>query len=59
LNCNKPQAIIPHIGDQFYWNRAIEKQRLGIKGFPIKKWDINKFEELVKDLLNFKLSTNI
>ncbi len=59
LNCNKPQAIIPHIGDQFYWNRAIEKQRLGTKGFPIKKWDINKFEELVKDLLNFNLSTKI
>lgn len=58
LRCNKPQAIIPHIGDQFYWNRAIEKHGLGISGFPIKKWDINRFEVLVRELLNFKLLDN-
>jgi len=58
LRCNKPQAIIPHIGDQFYWNRAIKKHGLGISGFPIKKWDINRFEQLVKELLNFKITDN-
>ncbi len=56
--CNKPQAIIPHIGDQFYWNRTIKKYGLGISGFPIKKWDINRFEQLVKELLNFKITDN-
>ena len=32
----KPQAIIPHIADQFFWNRQIEKMGVGCSGFKIK-----------------------
>ena len=50
----KPQAIIPHIADQFFWNRQIQKKEVGISGFKIKKWSLKKFEDLVCVLREFK-----
>lgn len=51
FRCGKPQAIIPHIGDQFFWARQIEKKQAGIAGFPIKKWTKQGFTELFKRLI--------
>jgi len=51
LRCHKPQAIIPHFGDQFFWNRCIEREGKGVKGFPIKEWSQTKFEQLLALLL--------
>ncbi len=53
LHCGKPQAIIPHIGDQFFWNRQIEKQGAGVAGFPIKKWSRLEFSRLLEKLVSF------
>jgi sterol 3beta-glucosyltransferase len=50
----KPQAIIPHIADQFFWNTQIEKKGVGIAGFKIKKWSRERFEDLVSNLLKFE-----
>jgi len=50
---NRPQAIIPHIADQFFWNKQIEKVGVGISGFPIKKWNIQNFEHLLLQLNSF------
>lgn len=54
FRCSKPQAIIPHIGDQFFWNRQIEKQGAGISGFPIKQWSRLEFSRLLEKLVSFK-----
>ena len=51
LRCEKPQAIIPHLGDQFFWNRCIVKESKGVKGFPIKEWSQFNFEQLLKLLI--------
>src|SRR5690606_37342929 len=39
-----PNLIIPHIMDQFYWNRTISKLNLGPKGMSIKKFNKKDFE---------------
>jgi len=54
LTHKKPQAIIPHIADQFFWNRQIIKKELGCAGFPIKQWNQNRFEKVLKELLTFR-----
>lgn len=51
LRCGIPQAIIPHIGDQFFWARQVELQQKGLNGFLIKKWSEIEFEKLIKKLL--------
>ena len=38
------QMIVPHIVDQFFWNRIIEKQKLGPMGTSIHNLDAGKFE---------------
>jgi len=53
FRCGKPQAIIPHIGDQFFWARQIDKKQIGIAGFPIKKWSKQGFTELFKHLTEY------
>ncbi|MEK9851439.1 MAG: glycosyltransferase [Flavobacteriaceae bacterium] len=53
----KPQAIIPHIADQFFWNRQIEKMGVGCSGFKIKQWRRARFEKLVIALLQFKMKS--
>lgn len=53
FRCGKPQAIIPHIGDQFFWARQIERNQVGIAGFPIKKWSKQGFTELFKRLKEY------
>ncbi len=54
LECGIPQAIIPHIGDQFFWNRCIGKTGYGITGFPIKQWSKVRFETLLLQLRALK-----
>ena len=56
LRCKKPQAIIPHLGDQFFWNRRIEKSKVGVAGFPIDKWSLENFEILLDKLLSLTSS---
>lgn len=56
LKHKRPQAIIPHIADQFFWNKQIEKVGVGISGFPIKKWNISNFEHLLLQLNSFNFS---
>ena len=56
LRCKKPQAIIPHLGDQFFWNRQIEKSKVGVAGFPIDKWSLENFEILLDKLLSLTSS---
>jgi UDP:flavonoid glycosyltransferase YjiC (YdhE family) len=48
--CGKSQAIIPHLGDQFLWNRCLNTQGIGISGFPIKEWTYAKAEALLLQL---------
>lgn len=52
LRCEKPQAIIPHLGDQFFWNRCIAKEGKGVKGFPIKQWSQANFKQLLELLVS-------
>lgn len=47
-----PSLIIPHIVDQFYWNRTIAKLNLGPKGVPVKKLGKDNFEAKLRDLIN-------
>ncbi|MEM9024850.1 MAG: glycosyltransferase, partial [Bacteroidota bacterium] len=42
--------IIPHIMDQFFWNRLIAKQGAGPLGIPIKKLTESRIEPLLHDL---------
>lgn len=53
LQAHVPQAIIPHIGDQFLWNRAVHRAKLGPLGFPIKQFSKQKFEALLNELLRY------
>ena len=43
------QLIVPHIVDQFFWNRIIEKRGLGPLGTSIHNLDAGKFEIALKD----------
>ncbi|WP_192349641.1 glycosyltransferase [Algoriphagus sp. Y33] len=38
------QMIVPHIIDQYFWNRIIEMRKLGPLGTSIHNFDANKFE---------------
>ena len=44
--------IIPHIIDQFVWNKIIHKKRLGPKGIKISKLNIKNLEPKIIELLN-------
>jgi len=47
-----PSLIIPHILDQFYWNKTISGLGLGPKGMSIKKLNEARFESKVLDLVH-------
>ena len=47
------QLILPHIADQFLWNKLIHKSGIGPLGFPIKKFTSARFEEKVLELLEY------
>ena len=53
LRFDRPQLILPHIADQFLWNKLIHKAGIGPLGFPIKKFTANSFEEKVLELLKY------
>jgi len=43
------QLIIPHIMDQYFWNRLIQKNGLGPLGTSIHNFDPEKFETALED----------
>ena len=51
LRCGLPQAIVPHIADQYFWSRQVVKTRNGVEGFPIKKWSRDRFSRMMTTLL--------
>jgi UDP:flavonoid glycosyltransferase YjiC (YdhE family) len=53
LRFDRPQLILPHIADQFLWNKLIHEAGIGPLGFPIKKFTLSRFEEKVLELLNY------
>ena len=50
LRCQLPQAIIPHIADQFFWSRQVVAAGVGVEAFPIKKWSRSRFASVLKSL---------
>jgi len=46
----KPSLIVPHIVDQFFWNKVIAKRKLGPLGVKIKRLDAKTFDLLLLDL---------
>lgn len=50
LRFERRQLIIPHIGDQFLWNRLIHRAGYGPLGFPIKKWSKTQFSAALQAL---------
>lgn len=42
--------IIPHVFDQFSWNKLISKKGLGPKGLPVNKLTEKNLKPLIKDL---------
>ncbi len=49
-----PSLIIPHILDQFFWEKTISALKLGPKGISIKKLNEHNFENKLIDLYNNK-----
>ncbi len=47
-----PSLVIPHILDQFYWNKTISNLHLGPKGMSIKNLNEKNFESKLLDLIN-------
>jgi UDP:flavonoid glycosyltransferase YjiC (YdhE family) len=47
-----PTLIIPHIIDQFVWNKMVYEKGLGPKGMKISQLNARNFEEKVKDLMH-------
>jgi UDP:flavonoid glycosyltransferase YjiC (YdhE family) len=47
-----PSLIIPHIVDQYFWNRRIADLGLGPLGVPVKKLTARSLEGPLKDLWN-------
>jgi len=45
-----PSLIIPHVVDQFFWNRRIAELGLGLRGKPIKMLRADNFEENLMQL---------
>ncbi|MDX5338365.1 MAG: glycosyltransferase [Cyclobacteriaceae bacterium] len=43
------QLIIPHIMDQYFWNKLIFNKGIGPKGISIHNFDLRKFESLLID----------
>lgn len=50
LRCGIPQAIIPHIADQFFWSRQVVAAGLGVEAFPIKDWSRERFAQVLTAL---------
>ena len=47
-----PSLIIPHIIDQFMWNRLIDEKKLGPKGVSINKVNSKNLKPLIEKLYN-------
>jgi len=47
-----PCLIVPHILDQFFWNKTLSTLKLGPDGVSIKKLDRHNFESKLLDLMN-------
>ena len=45
-----PSLIIPHVLDQFFWDKTIAKLQLGPKGISIRKFNEKEFEPKALDL---------
>lgn len=52
IRCQTPQAIIPHIADQFFWSRQVVAIGAGVPGFPIKEWSRDRFAGVIAALKN-------
>lgn len=52
LRFNKRQLIIPHIADQFLWNRLVNEAGMGLLGFSIKELDEAKLKKALVKLLS-------
>ncbi|GAA0879584.1 glycosyltransferase [Algoriphagus jejuensis] len=46
------QLIVPHIMDQYFWNRLIHAHGLGPNGTSIHNFDANRFESALGDFWN-------
>jgi sterol 3beta-glucosyltransferase len=47
-----PQLIIPHFGDQFFWNRIVQAQKIGPLGPSIKALNKANFKTSLQALLS-------
>ena len=55
------QLIIPHIIDQYFWNKIIEERGSGPLGIPIHKLDTTNLEPILLDFWtnsNYKIKAN-
>lgn len=52
LYAGKPALIVPFVLDQFHWADAINRQGLGPKSIPAKKFTQGRFRQALQDLLN-------
>jgi UDP:flavonoid glycosyltransferase YjiC (YdhE family) len=50
LKCGLPSLIIPHVLDQFFWDKTISSLKLGPKGISIHKFSEKGFETKLLDL---------
>ncbi|MDB4587743.1 hypothetical protein N9098_01260 [bacterium] len=50
LRCGIPQAIIPHIADQFFWSRQMVAAGFGVEAFPIRDRSRELFAQVVDAL---------
>lgn len=50
LKYGLPSLIIPHIIDQYSWNKLVHKNKFGPKGISIKKLSKDNITPLIKDL---------
>ncbi len=56
LSFNIPQLIIPHMGDQFMWQRLLVKAEYGPKGFSIKEFSEEALRDGLINLMRFDRS---
>ena len=54
LKYGLPSLIIPHVLDQFFWEKTISNLKLGPKGISIRKFNEKDFETKLLDLYNNK-----
>ena len=52
LKYGLPALIIPHVLDQFFWEKTISCLKLGVKGISIHKFNEKEFETKLLDLYN-------